>query len=129
MQLHRLWLEEQHIAGIPHDQIPDIHFCLLYQQLQVINCCISRKRRHSIASESLDTTIREASPSLNKSSDTTNETTVFSPLYARMSTGEMVLRLGTDHQSDLCMLETGEPIYSPVTQVCLFSLTRMIRCL
>ncbi|PKI37185.1 hypothetical protein CRG98_042416 [Punica granatum] len=42
-----------------------------------------------------------------------------SSLYARISSGELVLRLGADHRSDnLYMLETGEPIYSPVMQEC-----------
>ena len=39
-------------------------------------------------------------------------------LYARTNSGELVLRLGADLPfSDLKMLETGEPVYSPVTQV------------
>ncbi|KAL4566791.1 hypothetical protein LXL04_030916 [Taraxacum kok-saghyz] len=43
-QIRRLWQEGQHIPGIPIDKTPDLNCCLLYQQLQVINCCISRKK-------------------------------------------------------------------------------------
>jgi len=39
-------------------------------------------------------------------------------LYARLRTGDLVLRLGADCPSgDLMLLETGEPAFSPVTQV------------
>lgn len=39
-------------------------------------------------------------------------------VYARTSSGHHVLRLGADHPSEnLTMLETGEAVYSPVTQV------------
>lgn len=44
-------------------------------------------------------------------------------LYARTSNGELALRLGADHLTDLTMLETGEPIYSPITQVWLIIIT------
>lgn len=41
-----------------------------------------------------------------------------STLVARLSNGNLILRLGAAHQSqDLTLLETGEPMYSPVTQV------------
>ncbi|KAK4386962.1 putative tetraacyldisaccharide 4'-kinase, mitochondrial [Sesamum angolense] len=53
-ELRRLWYEGLYIPGIPTDDIPDLNSCLLYQQLQVINCCISRKRRHTAAIESLE---------------------------------------------------------------------------
>lgn len=39
-------------------------------------------------------------------------------LYARLNSGELVLRLGANHPAgDMTLLETGEPVYSPVTQV------------
>ncbi|KAF8009139.1 hypothetical protein BT93_J0201 [Corymbia citriodora subsp. variegata] len=116
-ELRRSWDEEQHIAGIPADQIPDLNCCLLYQQLQVINCCISRKRRHMVTSESLDTTIKEASSQAENTNVPTNTVSDSPALYASLNTGELVLRLGADHPcDDLCMLETGELVYSPVTQ-------------
>ncbi|XP_047342285.1 rab3 GTPase-activating protein catalytic subunit isoform X3 [Impatiens glandulifera] len=110
-ELRRLWDEDQYIPGIPLDEIPDLNSCLLYQQLQVINCCISRKRRLYAATESLESIISQASHVMESSIPE-------SPfLYARTSTGEFVLRLGTDKQyENLTMLETGEPIYTPVTQ-------------
>ncbi|KAL7601261.1 hypothetical protein Lser_V15G20964 [Lactuca serriola] len=50
VQLRRLWCDGQHIPGIPVNKIPDLNCCLLYQQLQVINCCISRKKRRTSSS-------------------------------------------------------------------------------
>lgn len=117
MQLRRLWSEETYVPSIPVDEIPDLNSCLLYQQLQVINCCVSRKRRREIATETLDFVIREAGPNAEESSVPTDNAA--GPiLYARISTGELVLRLGADRPySNLKMLETGEPMYTPVTQV------------
>lgn len=119
MQVRRLWSEGQYIPGIPFDEIPDLNSCLLYQQLQVINCCISRRRRQSIAAESLDSVLSMQARINGEESTTLADTLPQNPvLYAKISTGELVLRLGTDKQCDnLKMLETGEPIYTPVTQV------------
>lgn len=119
MQLRRFWSEEEYVPSIPVDEIPDLNSCLLYQRLQVINCCVSRKRRRDIATETLDFVIREASPNAEESS-ASKDNTAGPILYARLSTGELVLRLGADRPySNLKMLETGEPMYSPVTQVSL----------
>lgn len=114
-ELRRLWSEGQYIPGIPPDQIPDLNSCLLYQQFQVINRCISRKNRRIAATESLDSVVRLASSNTDVlvDEDTLPATPV---LYAKVSTGELVLRLGVDRRSDLTMLETGEPIYTPVMQ-------------
>lgn len=95
-QLRRLWCDGQHIPGIPADKIPDLNCCLLYQQLQVINCCISRKKRRAVATSSLD---------------------LESLMYAKVGSGESVLRLGAAKQCEnLTLLETGEPVYAPVMQ-------------
>ncbi|KAK4794045.1 hypothetical protein SAY86_012039 [Trapa natans] len=118
-QLQRLWLEEKHIGGITQDQIPDLKCCLLYQHLQVINCCISRKRRHKIAKESLVTAMRKHSPTTEADIADKEMGSAGSSLYTKISTGELVLRLGAECPSNnLYMLDTGEPIYSPVTQEC-----------
>ncbi|GMH14423.1 hypothetical protein Nepgr_016264 [Nepenthes gracilis] len=116
-ELRRLWLEEQYVPGIPIDEAPDLNFCLMYQQMQVINCCISRKKRRAIAAESLESLIREADCNSNGSVPSKDQMSSSSLLYAKINTGELVLRLGADHLADnLSMLETGEPIYAPVTQ-------------
>lgn len=96
MQLRRLWCDGQHIPGIPVDKIPDLNCCLLYQQLQVINCCISRKKRRAIAtSSSLESVM----------------------MYAKVGSGESVVRLGAEKECEnLTLLETGEPVYAPVMQ-------------
>lgn len=119
MQLRRLWCEGQPVPHVPLDETPDLNYCLLHQQLQVINCCIARKRRRDISIESLD--------SIAKQDSCTNEDLGICPynsssssiVYARVSNGDLVLRLGADRPSEgLTMLETGEPVYCPVTQVC-----------
>ncbi|KAL5730012.1 hypothetical protein ACHQM5_002891 [Ranunculus cassubicifolius] len=116
-ELRRLWYEGQPVPCVPLDESPDLNFCLLHQQLQVINCCISRKKRRALASEILHSIIGE--------STSNSEEVIVSPehlssnpsLYAKVSTGDYVLRLGADRPADkLTMLETGEPIYAPVTQ-------------
>lgn len=86
----------------------------MYQKLQVINCCISRKHRRAIATESLDSILTQAN--LNGDVSTLNGETDL--MYARVSSGELVLRLGADKQCEnLTLLETGEPVYAPVMQV------------
>ncbi|KAK3025563.1 hypothetical protein RJ639_041041, partial [Escallonia herrerae] len=116
-ELRRLWSEGQYIPGIPSDETPDLNSCLLYQQLQVINCCVSRKKRRYIATESLASITRQASSDAEESAVCEGNLPATPLLYARIGTGELVLRLGADKQSDdLTMLETGEPIYTPVMQ-------------
>ncbi|XP_052178850.1 uncharacterized protein LOC127792412 [Diospyros lotus] len=116
-ELRRLWSEGQYVPGIPTDEIPDLNLCLLYQKLQVINCCISRKRRRSNAADSLESLIKLANSNVEQSAAVEGTGLITSGLYARISTEELVLRLGADKKSDnLTMLETGEPIYTPVVQ-------------
>ncbi|XP_023553327.1 uncharacterized protein LOC111810778 [Cucurbita pepo subsp. pepo] len=115
-EMRRFWAEERYLPGIPIDEIPDLNSCLLYQRFQVINCCVSRKRRHEIATDKLDAVLREAS---SNAESRTSEVTVPANtlLYARLSNGELALRLGADCPfGDHKMLETGEAVYSPVTQ-------------
>ncbi|KAE9614783.1 putative Rab3 GTPase-activating protein catalytic subunit [Lupinus albus] len=108
VELRKLWSEEQELPGVPRDAIPDLKSCLLYQQFQVINCCISRKRLHVIATESLECMMKEAN-SIIKHSAKYNDGSPTSPvLYARLNTGELVLRIGADCPAgDLTLLETG----------------------
>ncbi|KAL0311003.1 UNVERIFIED_CONTAM: Rab3 GTPase-activating protein catalytic subunit [Sesamum angustifolium] len=119
-ELRRLWYEGLYIPGIPTDDIPDLNSCLLYQQLQVINCCISRKRRHTAAIESLESiesVTFQASPNAEDYSASDGILPEGRCFYARTKSGEIVLRLGADRECEnLTMLETGEPIYSPVMQ-------------
>ncbi|KAI3510035.1 hypothetical protein L1887_25561 [Cichorium endivia] len=102
-ELRRLWCEGQYIPGIPRDKIPNLNSCLLYQHLQVINCCISRKQRRAIATKSLDAVLKQT----NHDAD----------LYAKISTGERVLRLGANKRlENTTLLKTGEPVFTPVMQ-------------
>ncbi|XP_038905830.1 uncharacterized protein LOC120091781 [Benincasa hispida] len=115
-EMRRFWSEEQYLPDIPIDEIPDLNSCLLYQRFQVINCCVSRKRRHEIATDSLDAALREAS---SNAESRTSEITIpgNTLLYARLNNGELALRLGADCPfGNHKMLETGEAVYSPVTQ-------------
>lgn len=118
MQLRKLWSEEQYLPRIPLDETPDLKSCLLYQQLQVINCCISRKRHRVVATESMDSMLLKASSNIDDLVDYSDSVASSPVQYARLSTGEFVVRLGADCLAgDLTLLETGEPIYSPITQV------------
>lgn len=118
MQLRKHWSKEKYLPGIPQDDIPDLKYCLLYQKFQVINCCISRKRRYIIATESLNSMMVEANLNTLEPAKYSDKIPATPLLYARLRTGELVLRLGADCPSgDLMLLETGEPAFSPVTQV------------
>ncbi|XP_039118290.1 rab3 GTPase-activating protein catalytic subunit-like [Dioscorea cayenensis subsp. rotundata] len=113
-ELRRLWSEGKPIPHVPLEGNPDLNSCPLHQQLQVINCCISRQQRRVLATESLDFVLKEVSLDGDQSDylPGTNQM-----VYARTSSGHHVLRLGADHPSEnLTMLETGEAVYSPVTQ-------------
>ncbi|PIA28787.1 hypothetical protein AQUCO_06600002v1 [Aquilegia coerulea] len=116
-ELRRLWSAEQPVPHVPLDESPDLNSCLLHQQLQVINCCISRKRRRAVASETLYSIMKDAGPDAEESTFSPGPVSSNSKLYAKVSSGDLVLRLGVDQPSDkLTMLETGEPVYSPITQ-------------
>ncbi|KAH6795780.1 hypothetical protein C2S51_036766 [Perilla frutescens var. frutescens] len=116
-EIRRLWYEGQYIPGIPPGDTPDLNSCLLYQQLQVINCCISRKRRHTAALESLESVTAQANSEATGSSDSESTLLLDPCFYAKAKSGELVLRLGADKRCEnLTMLETGEPMYSPVMQ-------------
>ncbi|KAI5674785.1 hypothetical protein M9H77_15149 [Catharanthus roseus] len=116
-EVRRLWSEWKYIPGVPPDEVPDLNSCLLYQQFQVINTCISRKRRRYEATESLDSVIEQASSNVDMPSVSEGTFPVNSLLYASTSTGELVLRLGADKKWDnVVMLETGQPVYTPVMQ-------------
>ncbi|KAK2431691.1 hypothetical protein P8452_44818 [Trifolium repens] len=116
-ELRKFWYEEQYLPGVPQNEIPDLKTCLLNQHFQVINCCISRKRLRIIATEALDSMVMQASSSIKESANDDDGAPASPVLYARLNTGERVLRLGANCPSgDLTLLETGEPVYSPVTQ-------------
>ncbi|CAN7066887.1 unnamed protein product [Brassica rapa subsp. trilocularis] len=116
-ELRRFWNEKKHIPWIPLDENPDLKSCLLHQWLQVINCCLGRKARCIAASEALDAVMRQASPANEKSDISEAMGSPVSLLYAKSNTGELILRLGIHHQvENLTMLETGEPVFAPITQ-------------
>ncbi|CAH2069908.1 unnamed protein product [Thlaspi arvense] len=116
-ELRRFWNEEKHIPCIPVDDNPDLKSCLLHQWLQVINCCVTRKARCLAASEALDAVMRQASSADEESDVSEAMGSPISLLYAKSNTGELILRLGVYHQfENLTMLETGEPVYAPITQ-------------
>lgn len=113
-------MEELYIPGIPLNEVPDLSFCLLYQQMQFMNCCLSRKKRRAIATDSLESLIREAGCDADGVPSSVERITSGSFLYAKTNTGDLVVRLGVSHQAEnLTLLETGEPVYAPLTQVCL----------
>jgi len=127
MQLRRRWKEGKPISRTPIDVIPDLRYCLLHQQLQLISCCIARRKRRVADLAFLEILSSYADHEESSSPESVDkqiaplESVGRSPpvsLYARLKTGEKVLRLGADQPAaDLLMLETGEPVYSPTTQV------------
>ncbi|CAI9088362.1 OLC1v1022671C3 [Oldenlandia corymbosa var. corymbosa] len=117
VELRRLWSEGQYVPGIPQDEFPDLNCCLLYQQLQVINCCISRKKRRTLATESLESSLEEATLKVNDCGVSESMVPIDSILYARISSGELLVRSGANVKfGDMTMLETGEPVFTPVMQ-------------
>ncbi|XP_072951923.1 uncharacterized protein [Typha angustifolia] len=117
LELRKLWCKGRPIPRMPLDADPDLNSCLLHQQLQVINCCIARKKRRAIAKEELDSVLKQKSLDSSHSGDSPQKCSLHNKFYAKNSVGDYVLRLGADCPSqNLTMLETGEPIYSPVLQ-------------
>ncbi|XP_062190340.1 uncharacterized protein LOC133893354 [Phragmites australis] len=116
LELRKLWSDWQPVPQMPLDSAPDLNFCLLHQEIQVINCCIARKKRRKAAKESLDSLLKQASID-DSNPRFLNGESPDSGMHARDSTGNFVLRLGADRSSEsLMLLETGEPIYSPMLQ-------------
>ncbi|TVU38969.1 hypothetical protein EJB05_12366, partial [Eragrostis curvula] len=88
---------------------------VVLEEIQVINCCIARKKRRKAAKESLDSLLKGAS--MDNSNPRSNGESPDSGMYARDRTGDYILRLGADCLCEnLTLLETGEPIYSPILQ-------------
>lgn len=117
MQLKKLWSDGQPVPRMPLDAAPDLNCCLLHQEIQVINCCIARKKRRKAAKESLDSLLKRASID-NSNHLYSNGDSPDSEMYIKGSAGDNVLRLGADHPSEnLTLLETGELVYSPTLQV------------
>jgi Rab3 GTPase-activating protein catalytic subunit len=135
-QLRHCWEEGQPVPRLPVDSKPDLRYCLILQKLQAINCCIARQKRHYADLEFLDALneCMELSPPNNiqdidsffsllksRSSDTLRTKDILEPSkwFVELKTGQILLRLGADHPAgDLKMLETGQQVYSPITQAC-----------
>ncbi|XP_048556296.1 rab3 GTPase-activating protein catalytic subunit [Triticum urartu] len=116
VELKKLWSDGQPVPRMSLNAAPDLNCCLLYQEIQVINCCIARKQRRKAAKETLDSLLKQESID-NSNPRYSNGDSRDSGIYASNSSGDQVLRLGVDHASgNLTLLETGEPVYSPILQ-------------
>lgn len=116
LELRKLWSDWQPVPRMPLDTAPDLNSCLLHQEIQVVNCCIARKKRRKAAKESLNSLLKHASID-NSKLRLSNGAAPDREMYARDSNGDYVLRLGADRSSEnLTLLESGEPIYSPTLQ-------------
>ncbi|XP_057833220.1 uncharacterized protein LOC131043965 isoform X2 [Cryptomeria japonica] len=123
-ELRKLWEEGQPIPLLPVNDNPDLRYCLLHQQLQVINCCISRKKRRIAALKLVDTrNVQDDCKSEELATCPVQEAweeklnTIAPALYAKTKSGKLVPRLGVLHAAEkLVMLETSEPVFSPITQ-------------
>lgn len=115
-ELKKLWSDGQPVPRMSLNAAPDLNCCLLYQEIQVINCCIARKKRRKAAKESLDS-LRKRECINNSDPMCSNGESCDNGMYASNSSGDFVLRLGADCASEnLTLLETGEPVYSPTLQ-------------
>ncbi|KAK3127141.1 hypothetical protein QOZ80_7AG0568850 [Eleusine coracana subsp. coracana] len=115
-ELRKLWSDWQPVPRMPLDSAPDLNCCLLHQEIQVINCCVARKKRREAAKESMDSLLKRASID-NSNPRFSNGESPDNGMYARDCTGNYVLRLGANCLCEnLTLLETGEPIYSPILQ-------------
>lgn len=100
---------------------PDLRTCLLHQKLQMLNCCIDRKRTR----ETVSTTAPDIQPNVEDSSTDDEE---FFDCSTEKPEEELqgkrkekyslwnrpVGRLGKFE--DLKLLKTGDPLYIPITQ-------------
>uniref|UniRef100_A0A453BET5 Rab3GAP catalytic subunit conserved domain-containing protein n=1 Tax=Aegilops tauschii subsp. strangulata TaxID=200361 RepID=A0A453BET5_AEGTS len=116
VELKKLWSDGQPVPRMSLNAAPDLNCCLLYQEMQVINCCIARKKRRKAAKETLDSSLKQECID-NSNPRCSNGDSRDSGIYASNSSGDQVLRLGVDCASgNLTLLETGEPVYSPILQ-------------
>ncbi|KAL3695573.1 hypothetical protein R1sor_009649 [Riccia sorocarpa] len=119
-EFRRRWVVGQPISRMPVDHNPDLRYCLLHQQIQLINCCMARRTRRACTLASLQKGEPGNIEVVDVSKTRPNEGGAVASddqRYVKQKNGDFLVRLGADHPAaDLRMLETGEPIYSPVTQ-------------
>ena len=93
------WKHLQPIPRIPEEENPDVMACKLHQNLQLLNCCIARKRRAMA---------RRRRAAHHREEDARSVT---------LATGEVVRRQGELEPTGLMMLRLPqEAIYAPETQ-------------
>uniref|UniRef100_M8C8Z5 Rab3GAP catalytic subunit conserved domain-containing protein n=1 Tax=Aegilops tauschii TaxID=37682 RepID=M8C8Z5_AEGTA len=127
VELKKLWSDGQPVPRMSLNAAPDLNCCLLYQEMQVINCCIARKKRRKAAKETLDSSLKQECID-NSNPRCSNGDSRDSGIYASNSSGDQVLRLGVDCASgNLTLLETGEPVYSPILQCWCWLFSAFIR--
>ncbi|XP_078428678.1 rab3 GTPase-activating protein catalytic subunit isoform X3 [Wolffia australiana] len=113
-ELKRLWSMDKPIPHMPLDEAPDLDCCLLHQQLQLINCCITRKLRRTSTSELLDLNVGMIQDNNEVGS---LERITRNLIFVKDKSGAHVPRVGASAPSkNLTMIETGEQIYSPYVQ-------------
>ncbi|GJN32433.1 hypothetical protein PR202_gb20942 [Eleusine coracana subsp. coracana] len=84
-QLRKLWSDWQPVPRMPLDSAPDLNCCLLHQEIQVINCCVARKKRREAAKESMDSLLKRANID-NSNPRFSNGESPDNGMYARDST-------------------------------------------
>ena len=101
------WRELRPIPRLPAEQAPDLSYCPLMQKLQLINCCISRRRRLREHRE------RFAAAAPADSARCPPARTPRGGLEERVAALAPVE--GPDGQPKL-LLQTREPMFEPLTQ-------------
>lgn len=122
---------------VPVESTPDLRTCLLNQNLELLNCCMSRQKRRELAlsaSLGLLSVVEGSEPRVLKGkgefSDTKDQNLEGIPLseedtaspepflFAKSTDGLTVRRLGAHKPvSNFRLLETGEVMYAPICQV------------
>lgn len=143
-ELQQRWQEGIPIPRLPPDANPDMHTCLLNQQLQLINCCIARRERRRQALAALELVASQPMSELvsdqidqsegrrsrgnvqegvekrefvNDVREVNHEQESGILLVAKLQNGVIARRLGVaEPVMDLKLLETGEPLCAPVCQ-------------
>ncbi|XP_044750751.1 rab3 GTPase-activating protein catalytic subunit [Coccinella septempunctata] len=101
------WEMNIFIPGLSRDN-PDLRTCLLHQKLQMLNCCIERKKSREDSQKELDFDSAEGSSSDEEFFDCAEKP------VEEVKKMQPVGRLGK--YEGLKLIETGEFLYIPITQ-------------
>lgn len=135
LELRYRWENNFLIYGLPAGP-PDLRCCLLYQKLQMLNCCIERKRARDEAQKMKDGgkestrasgSTREVSPGKSWDSWSDSDDEFFECLSdqgemdgshaeGEKNSGKSKPDGRLHHYNNMTLLHSSEPLYVPITQ-------------